>query len=136
MKKIIQLSSFLSSTATYLFVTTSVYAATAAPLKDPSGIDASKVKLESIPQLAFNILFWLAGILAAIYLMYGGIRYMTSRGDKVAVEDARKHIISAVIGLIVVIGTFVILNFVFSLLGANNPLSGGSPIKTLKELNK
>lgn len=138
MKKITyKLLSLISSSLTYLFIVTSVYAASAKPvLKDPSGIDASKVKVENIPQLVINLIFALAGFLAVVYLMYGGIRYMTSRGDKMAVEDARKHIVSAVIGLVVVIGTFVIIQFVFTLLGADNPLSNGFKVLTLPELNK
>jgi hypothetical protein len=59
--------------------------------------------------------------------MYGGIKWITSRGDKVAVESARRHIVAAVIGLVVVISAFFILQVVFRILGVQNPLNNGLP---------
>lgn len=76
-------------------------------LDDASGI-ASKSK-ELIPFI-INLLFALGIILAVVFLLWGGIRWIMSRGDKTKVEEARSHIISAIIGLIFVIGAFVILN--------------------------
>lgn len=52
-----------------------------------------------------------------IYLVYGGIKWITSGGDKASIEQARQHIVAALVGLIVVIISFVILNIVFSILG-------------------
>lgn len=120
---------FTSTLATYLFVAVSVYAVNGDELKDPANL--GNVDPAAVPQLAVNMLFMVAAFLAVGYLMYGGIRWITSRGDKVAVESARKHIVAAIIGLVIVAGSFFILQTVFSILGTNNPLKGGFKLPQL-----
>lgn len=127
MKKV---SALISIISTYLFLASSAYA----QLTPPKGSVATDIKAENIPQLIINLIFTLAIFLAVVYLMYGGIRWMTSRGDKIAVESARKHIMSAIIGLVVVAGTFFILNVLFNILGAENPLKKGFQLPTLKNV--
>src|SRR5687767_7616564 len=51
---------------------------------------------------AITILFVLAIIIALGFLIYGGIKWITSGGDKAAVEGARNTIVAAVVGLVVV----------------------------------
>lgn len=126
-----RITALISSVITYFFVTVSVHAATSPLLKDPSKI-SNGVKVESIPQLLITYTFYLAGFLAVLYLMFGGIKLITSRGDKQAVESARRHITYAVIGVVIVIGSFFILNVLFNVLGAENPLNKGFCLPTLK----
>lgn len=105
-------------------------------LKAPGGSLAADTKVEAIPQYVVNLMFLIAAFLAVAYLMYGGIKWITSRGDKIAVESARKHIVAAVIGLVIVAGSFFALNVVFKLLGADNPLEKGFKFQTIKEVNE
>lgn len=105
-------------------------------LKAPAGSVDANIKAESIPQFIVNTLFIVAAFLAVLYLMYGGVKWITSRGDKMAVESARKHIVAAVIGLVIVAGSFFALNVVFNLLGAENPLKNGFKLPTLKSVNQ
>ena len=119
---------------TYLFVTVSVFAQNQG-LKAPGGSLAANTKVEAIPQYIVNMMFLVAAFLAVAYLMFGGIKWITSRGDKMAVEAARKHIVAAVIGLVIVAGSFFALNVVFRLLGADNPLEEGFKLKTLQEVD-
>lgn len=126
---------FIASAATtvgYLLTTASVYAQEG--LKNP-GINAD-IKVETIPQYIVNALFLIAAFLAVAYLMYGGIKWITSRGDKMQVEAARKHIVAAVLGLVIVAGSFFALNVVFRLLGVENPLEDGFKLQTLEEVNE
>lgn len=127
----------VGSTLLYLYVAISTHAASAVPLIDRpnSAVNPENVNVANIPTAFVNILFALATMLAVIYLIFGGIRWITSRGDKVGVEAARKHIIAAVIGLVVVLGTFVIIQIVFQFLGANNPLGRGFTLPTLTNPN-
>ncbi|HUD44748.1 MAG TPA: pilin, partial [Patescibacteria group bacterium] len=46
------------------------------------------------------------------YLIWGGIRWILSRGEKEGVNNARQHIINAIIGLIVIFLSYFILNVV------------------------
>lgn len=80
-----------------------------------------------------TLLFYVAAGLAIVYLIMGGIRWITSRGDKANVEAARKQIIAAIVGLVVVAGAFLILNIVFNILGTGkNPLQGNFQLPSLK----
>lgn len=135
MSKIKTALSFISSTLTYLLVVGSVYAQpTQVQLTPPPGSINPNLDAQKIPQLIIDLLFGVAAFLALAYLMYGGIKWITSRGDKVQVEAARKHIVAAVIGLVVVAGSFFGLRVLFTILGAgqNNPLQGGFQLPTLQ----
>jgi len=61
-----------------------------------------------------NAAFVIAAILTLIYLIWGGINWITSGGDSEAVGAARNRIIAALIGLIIVILAYFILDFVLS----------------------
>lgn len=66
---------------------------------------------------AIIVIFIIAIVIALIWLVIGGIKWITSSGDSSKVEGARNQIIAAVIGLIIVFLSFFILNFVLSLFG-------------------
>jgi hypothetical protein len=116
-----------SSIAAYLYTATLTFAVSNSTYSPPPGTLNPDIDPTKIPQLGFSLLLYLAGALAIGYLMYGGIKWITSRGDKVAVESARRHIVAAVIGLVVVISAFFILQVVFRILGVQNPLNNGLP---------
>lgn len=59
-----------------------------------------------------NILLYLVGIIAVIAIIIGGIRYVTSNGDSGATKSAKDTVLYAVIGLVVAILAFAIVNFV------------------------
>lgn len=126
----------LATTATYFYIVASVHAQSAAPLirSNKSFVNAN-TKVENIPTLLVNIVSALAVVLAVLYLMFGGIKLITAKGDRAAVESARKHIFSAVIGLVVVFGTFLLLQFIFNVLGADNPLSKGFTLPTVNNVD-
>ena len=52
------------------------------------------------------------GIVAVIFIVVGGVNYMTSAGDASKVEKAKKTILYAVIGLVIAVLAFAIVNFV------------------------
>lgn len=53
-----------------------------------------------------------ATIIALAFLIYGGVKWTVSGGDKTAIEEARNHVISAVVGLVIVFLAFFIINIV------------------------
>lgn len=61
-----------------------------------------------------NVMLFAVGILAVIMLIWGGIRYVLSGGDSGAVSSAKKTILYAVVGLIVAILAYAIVNFVIT----------------------
>jgi len=68
--------------------------------------------------------FVIAIILALAWLIYGGIRWILSQGDKGKVDSARQHIIAALIGLIIVFLSYFLLNIVLTFFGIPNGISG------------
>lgn len=67
-----------------------------------------------------GFIFTLSVVIALLYLIWGGFKWLTSGGDKSAVGAAREHIIAAVVGLIVIFLSYFILNLVLNFfLGTN-----------------
>ena len=65
-----------------------------------------------------NILLWAIGLISVIMIIIGGIRYATSNGDSNAVTAAKNTIMYAIIGIVVAMLAFAIVNFVIGKLGA------------------
>jgi len=61
---------------------------------------------DSIGQIITQLLpsiFTLAGMIALLVLIWGGIKYMTARGDPKVIDGARSTITGAIIGLMIVL---------------------------------
>jgi hypothetical protein len=58
---------------------------------------------------AINILLGGAGVLAFLFLLMGGIQWITAGGDKDAVEKSRRKITQALVGLVIVFSVYAIL---------------------------
>ncbi|GAI87601.1 unnamed protein product [marine sediment metagenome] len=59
----------------------------------------------------------IAGVIVLIYLIVAGIKYITSSGDPGKTEEAQKQIISAIIGLAIVILAYALTRVVAGLFG-------------------
>lgn len=66
----------------------------------------------AVIQYGITFLFIAATILALFFLIFGGIQWIMSQGDKTKVEGARKKITYAIIGLIVAFSAYFIVNTV------------------------
>lgn len=65
-----------------------------------------------------NILFTFAGAIAVGFIIVGGYRYVTSQGNQELVEKAKKTLLYAIIGLIVIFISAVLFNLVASAVGS------------------
>jgi hypothetical protein len=70
-----------------------------------------------------NILLFIAGALAVIMLIWGGIRYTISGGNSANVTAAKNTVLYAIVGLIVAFLAFAAVNWV---LGVITPGAGGA----------
>lgn len=61
-----------------------------------------------------NLLLFVAGAVAVIFIIIGAIMYATSAGNEQNVTKAKGTIVNAVIGLIIAVLAFVIVNFVIT----------------------
>lgn len=91
------------------------HAAGAAPAITPVGAPGvSQDPATTITNIATNIraiLLLLAGVLATFYLIWSGIQYITAAGDPAKTKTARAGIVTAVIGIIVIVATTAIIRF-------------------------
>ena len=59
-----------------------------------------------------NVALGLVAVVAVIFIIVGGVQYITSSGDTGKATKARNTILYAVIGLVVALLAFAIVNFV------------------------
>jgi len=85
---------------------------------------APSVSLNNLPQTITNALAFFAGGLSVIFLLVGGLKYVTSAGDPKRTNSAKQTITYAIIGLIVAIMAFAIANFVLGSLSTGTPSPG------------
>lgn len=87
-----------------------------------SGIDPNAANLsglETIVQNFLNIATGLAAIFAVLMIIWGGFKYITSRGDMKATDAARSTITWAIVGLIGIIIAYLIILLVRDLTGVD-----------------
>lgn len=56
-----------------------------------------------------SIALWIVGLLAVLFVIVGGFRYITAHGNEEQAEAAKKTIIHAITGILIVILSFVII---------------------------
>lgn len=59
-----------------------------------------------------NVLLWTVGILSVIMIIFSGLRYITSAGDASKTKSAQSTLTYSVVGLIVAIMAYAIVNMV------------------------
>lgn len=120
----------LRKTASTAAVTLSAMAATASTVLAQGTPSNNSTQVTPPPgffgdfTLLFNRLLQfvlaLAALLVFFYLIWGGIEWITSGGDKGKTEKARDKITAAVIGLIVLAASWAILMLILTFLNAGD----------------
>lgn len=59
-----------------------------------------------------NVMLFIVGFLSVIMLIFGGLRYIVSGGNSTAVTAAKNTILYAIVGLVIAIFAYAIVNFV------------------------
>ena len=73
---------------------------------------ATKDTASSYATTIINTILYILGIIAVIMIVIGGFRYVVSNGDSSSITAAKNTIFYAVIGLVVAMLAFTIVNFV------------------------
>ncbi|MEX2013007.1 MAG: hypothetical protein WD967_01235, partial [Candidatus Levyibacteriota bacterium] len=84
--------------------------------------------LQCIPavfSLVLTFVFGLAGIAAVFFVLFAGFKFLTSGGDPKQVQGARQTLTYAIIGLIVIILSYAILNLISQITGVDCILKFG-----------
>lgn len=72
----------------------------------PSAVGSSQI------EAVFGAVYLVAGIVAVIAIILGGVRYVTANGDSGQLQAAKNTILYAVVGLVVIIMAAAITQFV------------------------
>ncbi len=67
-----------------------------------------------------NVMLFLIGAISVIMLIIGGIRYVVSGGDSTAVQNAKNTILYAIVGVVVAILAYAVVNFVIQSFSSGN----------------
>ncbi len=76
--------------------------------------------LNCIPAVFHNIVNWaliFAAVVAIFLIMFSGIKFLRSGGQEKLVEDARNTLTYAIIGLVVILLSFLIINVISDITG-------------------
>ena len=83
-----------------------------------AGVDATgqndKRNAGDIAKVVINVMLFLVGILAVIMIIYSGIIYVTSSGNAPAISKAKTTLTYSIVGLVVAIFAYAIVNFVIT----------------------
>jgi len=109
-----KLWSFIKETKTKLLAGVILAQSTNTSSFFPDFFSGDKTSLASIVKTAMNAAIALAGVVAVGYLIWGGYQYITSGGGESA-ETAKKTIINAIVGIIIIVAAFAIANYVWTL---------------------
>jgi len=78
------------------------------------------IQWQTLPQAVrgiLNIAFAVAGIVAVVFLIIGGFRYVTAGGNVEAADQAKTTILNSIIGLVVIFIAFLLVNYLLAQFG-------------------
>ena len=76
--------------------------------------ESTGISVNKAVRLVINLLAVVAGVIAVIMLIVGGLKYITSNGDPAQITSAKRSVIYAIVGIVVVAVSQLIVKFVLS----------------------
>ncbi len=66
-----------------------------------------------------RMLLLIAGAIAVLFVIFGGFQYLTSAGNAEQAEKGKTTLVNAIIGIVIIILSYVIINVVVNLVAFN-----------------
>lgn len=79
--------------------------------------DESGKSFEKLLKNGIELLLIVVGFLAVIFIIFSGFKYVTSAGDSAKIKQAKDTLVYSIIGLVVALLAFAIVQFVTKQLG-------------------
>jgi hypothetical protein len=100
-----------------------------------TGVTGGFASKTTVGQLIFSViqvLLILSAVVAILFIIIGGFRYMTSSGNQEQADKGKKMITSAIIGLVIVILSYTIVSILIRTVTTGDVLGtgGGGPTGT------
>ena len=77
-----------------------------------AGGDNNQINIGSAIKSIIDIMLFALGAISVIMIVIGGIRYTTSNGDSNGIQGAKNTILYAIVGLVVAILAYSIVNWI------------------------
>ena len=74
----------------------------------PSAVPEGFASVKNVVTLIFNTIITISGVIFLIMLLIGGIQYLTGAGNEETTGKAKKMMIDAIVGLIIVLASWAI----------------------------
>ena len=128
LKQLVLASLLVVGVAAVVVPVASVAAADLDPCTLNPGMCAGKeTDVNNIFKTIVNVLLFVVGIIAVIMIIISGIRYTASAGNANSVAGAKNTLLYSVIGLVVAIFAYAIINFiVFKATGGTSGVNPGA----------
>ena len=79
----------------------------------PGGLDINTSQgIDTLAAWFYTFLISISGLAAFIMIVWGGIQWMTSSGDTGRISDAKDRIQKALLGLLIILSSFLILQVI------------------------
>lgn len=105
----------LASTRVYAACSTTGGAQSGADCAKPDGVPTSLTGSSGAIKDITNTLLLAIGVIAVVVIIIAGIRFVTSSGNESSTKAARETILYAVVGLVVALLSYAIVNFVLGI---------------------
>jgi len=119
-----------TETITFLTLALPVLAANDIDITNVQGL--AKFEIGNFVTAVIRLIIIVAFVIAFIFLLIGGIRWITAGGETKAVEGARNMVTGALVGLIIVLSAFVIIRLVETFFGVS-VISGPITLPTVQQ---
>ena len=128
MKKVILLSSILFAfmTPASAFAATPFGACKNVVSGNTAVCSGDAKDAKEIAKNIISVLLWIVGMASIIVIVYSGITFVTSAGNPSQITRAKTMLLYAVVGLVVSILAYAIVNFIVGSAGGSKGSSSGS----------
>jgi type IV secretory pathway VirB2 component (pilin) len=96
----------------------------------PSALSGTSGDLKTLIQNIINTILGLLGFIAVIFVIYAGILYVTDGGGGENLDKAKNIIKNALIGIVIILASFAIVNFAFGITDGGGSSTGSSSVIT------
>lgn len=103
-----------------LFLMGKVFAANPPPITiaPPTGFTGiENITLEKVISVGIQIIIIGAVLVAFVFLMIGGVKWITAGANKEAAADARGTLTAAIVGLVIIFLAWAVITFVGNIFG-------------------
>ncbi len=99
------------------------------PIEAPPNIPSGEgFSITNLATAGVSVAMVIGILLSLVYLVYGGMFWIQSRGDKTKLDKARRIILFAVIGVVVMALSLVAVNALTAALGVGSIYNGAAPV--------